>query len=134
MAGPKGSKYYDVFLDYKVWLTHRERGDHLDDHLVSLLSEIKKGGSIRAAADQLGLSYRKAWGDIREAEGFLGFQLLEKVRGGKDGGLSRLTAEGDHLVEAFRQLHEGINQSIHDITKRFFHQLNNRESGIVNSE
>jgi len=127
MAGPKGSKYYDVFLDYKVWLTHREKGDRLDDHLVALLTEIKNQGSIRAAADHIGLSYRKAWGDIREAEQFLDMKLLEKVRGGKDGGLSRLTAEGENLVEAFRQLHEGINESIHDITRRFFHQLNKSE-------
>jgi molybdate transport system regulatory protein len=127
MAGPKGSKYYDVFLDYKVWLTHRERGDHLDGQLVALLTEIKNRGSIRSAAEILGVSYRKAWGDIREAERFLGMQLLETVRGGKDGGLSRLTEEGDNLVEAFRQLHEGINEAIHETTKRFFHRLNSSE-------
>ena len=124
MAGPKGSKYYNVFLDYEVWLTHRESGDRLTNQLVSLLAAIREKGSIRAAAESLDLSYRKAWGDLRHAARFLGFPLVETTRGGKDGGLTRLTPEGAELVEAFRQLHDGINQAIHDTTRKFFHQLN----------
>ncbi len=124
MAGPKGSKYYNIFLDYEVWLTNRATGNCLDDHLVKLLGVIADKGSIRSAADELGLSYRKAWGDIRKAEQFLGFPLVQKIRGGKAGGQSKLTSDGAELVEAFRQLHEGINLAIHNTTKKFFHQLN----------
>jgi len=127
MAGPKGSKYYNIFLDYEVWLTNRETGDRVDDQLVKLLSAIATKGSIRQAAEEAGLSYRKAWGDIRDAEKFLGFAIVEKIRGGKNGGKSQLTAEGSDLVAGFKQLHEDFNLAIYKTTKEFFHKLNKAE-------
>jgi molybdate transport system regulatory protein len=125
MAGPKGSKYYNVFLEYGVWLTNRETGGRLDDQLVRLLAGIRDTGTIRSAAESLGLSYRKAWGDIRKAERFIGFSLVHKTRGGRDGGLSQLTPDGTELVEAFAQLHQDFDAAIHRTTKKFFHDLNN---------
>jgi len=127
MAGPKGSKYYDVFLDYEVWLTNRQTGNRVDDQFVKLLSAIDTKGSIRLAAEETGLSYRKAWGDIQEAEKFLGFTLVAKVRGGRNGGKSHLTADGADLVAGFKQLHEEFNLAIHKTTKEFFHKLNKAE-------
>lgn len=127
MAGPKGSKYYDIFLDYEVWLTNRQTGNRVDDQLVKLLASIAAKGSIRQAAKEAGLSYRKVWGDIREAEQFLGFPLVEKIRGGKNGGKSRLTPDGSDLVAGFKQLHEHFNQAIYTTTKEFFHKLNKAE-------
>jgi len=124
MAGPVGSKYYNVFLDYGVWLTNTESGGKLDDKLVSLLRCIRENGSLRSAAESMSLSYRKAWGDIRKAEKFIGFPLVEKIRGGKDGGLSRLTADGSELVEAFNHLHKDFDEAIYRTTKKFFHDLN----------
>lgn len=124
MAGPKGSKYYNIFLEYGVWLTNQESGGRLDDKLVRLLSGIQENGTLRSAAESMGLSYRKAWGDIRRAESFIGFPLVEKVRGGKDGGLSRLTVDGAGLVEAFGQLHKDFDEAIYRTTKKFFHELN----------
>lgn len=124
MAGPKGSKYYNVFLEYGVWLSNRENEGRLDDKLVNLLRGIQESGTIRSAADSLSLSYRKAWGDIRKAEKFIGFPLVEKIRGGKDGGLTRLTANGTELVEAFNQLHVDFDEAIYRTTKKFFHDLN----------
>jgi molybdate transport system regulatory protein len=124
MAGPKGSKYYNVFLEYGVWLTNRVSGGKLDDKLVKLLRGIQENGSLRSAADLLQMSYRKAWGDLRKAEKFIGFPLVEKIRGGKDGGLSLLTAEGAELVEAFSKLHEEFDEAIYRTTKKFFHDLN----------
>jgi molybdate transport system regulatory protein len=127
MAGPVGSKYYNVFLDYGVWLTNHETGGRLDDKLVRLLSGIQESGTLRSAAESLGLSYRKAWGDIRKAEKFVGFLLVEKIRGGKDGGLSRLTPDGAELVEAFAQLHKDFDEAIYRTTKKFFHDLNKQQ-------
>jgi molybdate transport system regulatory protein len=124
MAGPRGSKYYNVFLEYGVWLTNLENEGRLDDKLVRLLAGIQDSGTLRSAADHMGLSYRKAWGDIRKAEKFIGFSLVEKIRGGKDGGLSRLTDDGTELVEAFTQLHKDFDEAIYRTTKKFFHDLN----------
>ena len=65
-----------------------------------LLERIDACGSIRGAADQLGMSYRAAWGKLRASEVALGVTLIEKVGGNKSG--CRLTPEGHALAEAFR--------------------------------
>jgi len=127
MAGPKGSKYYDIFLDYEVWLTNRETGNRINDQLVRLLTLIEKKGSIRSAAQESGLSYRKAWGDLRAAEKFLGFSLVDTFRGGKEGGQTRLTEDGADLVRGFSQLHQDFDRAIYKITREFFHKLNRME-------
>ncbi len=127
MAGPKGSKYYDIFLDYEVWLTNRETGNRINDQLVRLLTLIEKKGSIRSAAQESGLSYRKAWGDLRAAEKFLGFSLVDTFRGGKEGGQTRLTEDGADLVRGFSQLHQDFDRAIYKTTREFFHKLNKME-------
>ena len=124
MAGPKGSKYFDVFLDYQIELNSKSQKGKVADTVIMLLVEIESLGSLKMAAEKVGLSYRKAWGDIKDAESFLGFEIVEGIRGGKDGGLSRLTADGENLVLAFKELHREFDQAIYRITRQFFHKLN----------
>ena len=124
MAGPKGSKYFDVFLDYQIKLNSKSEKGKVDDTVIDLLIEIESLGSLKMAAEKVGLSYRKAWGDVKDAERFLGFELVEGIRGGKDGGLSRLTADGENLVLAFKELHKEFDEAIYRITRQFFHKLN----------
>ena len=64
MAGSKGSKYYDVFLKYRLWLCTNEGQGIIGEGKVDLLKEIKKTGSLKSAAEELKISYRKAWGNI----------------------------------------------------------------------
>ncbi len=128
MAGPRGSRYYDVFLDYEVSLKSRKNSEHLNESLILLLKSIEKHGSLISAAREMKISYRKAWGDLQKAEAFLGFPLVEKQRGGTAGGESRLTADGAELVQAFRELHHEIDGAIHKITRKFFHALNHQEN------
>ena len=124
MAGPKGSKYFDVFLDYQIELNSKSQEGKVDNIVIDLLIGIESLGSLKMAAEKVGLSYRKAWGDIKNAESFLGFELVKGVRGGKDGGLSRLTSDGENLVLAFQELHKEFDQAIYRITRQFFHKLN----------
>lgn len=49
--------------------------------LLRLLGAIQSEGAILQAARDLGLSYRHAWGLLREAESLFGAPLLEKHRG-----------------------------------------------------
>ncbi|MBI5519390.1 MAG: LysR family transcriptional regulator [Desulfovibrio sp.] len=67
---------------------------------LQLLERIDTCGSIKGAADQLGMSYRAAWGKLRASEEALGLALVEKVGGNKSG--CRLTPEGQRLAGAFR--------------------------------
>ena len=124
MAGSVGDKYYDVFLKYRLWLCTKEGDGILGEGRLLLLKEIDVTGSLKSAADNLKISYRKAWGNIKESEELLGFKLVEKQRGGKDGGNSQLSPEGRMLLEAYYELKEDFDQSIKKITKKFFNRIN----------
>jgi molybdate transport repressor ModE-like protein len=126
MAGSKGSKYYNIFLDYSISLEHKEKGNLLDDYRFSLLKEVKDTGSLKAAADKLNVSYRKAWGDVEEIEAGLNFKLLERQRGGAQGGKTTLTQEGLKLIAAYGELRKEFDDAIYKITKFFFHTLNDK--------
>ena len=125
MAGSKGSKYYNIFLDYNIWLKRKDDESKVltEEHL-SLLNGIDKSGSLAAAATNLKISYRKAWGIIRDAESILGFHLIDKHRGGKSGGHSDLTEEGKSLLIAYREMREDFDASVKRIVKDFFQKIN----------
>ena len=71
-----------------------------------ILKAIESHGSLKAATDALGITYRRTWGDLKAIEDELGVALLEKSRGGKEGGQTQLTPQGLMLVAAFDELHE----------------------------
>ena len=81
----------------------------LSDYRVQLLQHIGETGSLAEAAQQMGLSYRRAWGKVREIEKNLGVMLVESETGGAGGGGSHLTHQGERLValyQRFKQLME----------------------------
>jgi molybdate transport system regulatory protein len=64
-----------------------------------LLAKIEEHGSLKKAAEDLGMSYRAAWGKIRATEEVLGVKLIAQ-KGCKKGGL-RLTEHGLLLKEKY---------------------------------
>lgn len=124
MAGSKGSKYYDIFLDYCIHLNHREKGAIMKSEHFALLQTIDEINSLKEAAEKLGISYRKAWGHIKTMEEELGFSLVNRQRGGAQGGKTTLTEDGLKLINAYGELREEFNKAIHDMTRKFFHDLN----------
>jgi len=124
MAGPKGSKYYDIFLKQQLQLVTKDDDLIINEEGFTLLTEIKKEQSIVAASHNMGISYRKAWGLLREIELVLGFQLVGKHRGGKAGGKTDLTREGIDLTEAYLSLKRELELVVHDTVKIFFNRIN----------
>ncbi len=124
MAGKKGSKYYNVFIDYKVWLSSPDGEGILGDGRLTLLKTIDKVGSIRAAANELKISYRKAWGNLKKAESLLNFTLIETSRGGKTGGKTILTQEAKTLIDAYEAFYEEFNLAAGKVIKDFFNKIN----------
>lgn len=66
-----------------------------------LLQKIEEHGSLRKAAEDLGMSYRAAWGKIRKTEKVLGVKLIAQCRSKKEG--HKLTEEGLLLMEKYLQ-------------------------------
>lgn len=77
-----------------------------------LLLAIERGGSLNAAAAELDISYRKAWAQLQQMEKHAPFALVERSKGGKGGGSTRLTAEAKELLVRFARLKSGLNELI----------------------
>ncbi|SKA68069.1 molybdate transport system regulatory protein [Desulfobaculum bizertense DSM 18034] len=90
----------------KVWL---ETGGEMAFGLgsASLLKEIDQNGSLAAAARELGMSYRAAWGRIKDIEAALGEKLLEKKGGNKSG--YRLSPLGRKMLVAYTEWEEQVH-------------------------
>ncbi len=95
----------------KLWLSLAGKGV-FGEGKRQLLDAINRKGSLQAAADSLGISYRKAWGDLREAERTLGIPFLERHRGGSDGGESRLTEDGRKWLKEYDRFHDEVLESV----------------------
>ena len=70
-----------------------------------LLRGVEETGSLRAAALSMNMAYTKALKLIRNGETALGYPLITRATGGRDGGGSTLTTEGKEWLqryEAFR--------------------------------
>lgn len=124
MAGPIGSKYYDIFLKHKVQLITSDEDIVINEEGFRLLIEIEKEHSIVAAAKNMKISYRKAWGLLRHIEYVLGFSLVEKKRGGKAGGRTSFTPEGKILLDAFTTMKTDLDTSGKEIIRSFFRKIN----------
>lgn len=85
---------------------------------LQLLERIDVCGSIKGAADQLGMSYRAAWGKLKASEEALGVALVEKVGGNKSG--CRLTPEGQRLAGAFREWFAAVERHAIAQANEFF--------------
>jgi len=91
----------------KVWL-------ELDGRYVfgfglsEILKAVEKSGSIKAAAESLGKSYRYVWGRVKKAERALGEPLVETRIGGKGTGRSSLTQRAKRLVADFDALRRRV--------------------------
>jgi molybdate transport system regulatory protein len=105
-------KYSNIRIRYKVWMESENGTDVLDDLCWQLLQHIERFQSLTKASNELGISYRKAWGDLRKAENLLGFPLVEKHRGGAKGGITVLTNEGIRFVQIYSEFHKDFAASV----------------------
>ena len=90
------------------------------DYRAMLLHHIAKTGSIRGGAERMGLSYRRAWGKIKEIERNLGVRLVESEAGGPGGGQTKLTPEGERLLGRYRAFRAAAEADVaRDFAKAF---------------
>ncbi len=77
-----------------------------------LLEAIDSYGSINRAAQEVNISFRKAWGLIKAMEDRLGIKLVERQAGGKDGGGAVLTGEARMLLKKYGALERGVQEFV----------------------
>jgi molybdate transport system regulatory protein len=87
----------------KAWITSGDE-TFLAHGRILLLEKIRELGSISAAARSIRMSYRRAWWHIETMNRLARKPLVETAVGGKGGGGTRLTPEGEAAVTLYRTL------------------------------
>lgn len=77
-----------------------------------LLAAIGRTGSIRAAAEELEMSYMRAWTLVRTMNGAFRSPVVEKIRGGPDRGGARLTERGRRVLDLYTKMSRRAQRAI----------------------
>lgn len=83
-----------------------------------LLQGIKETGSISAAGRRMRMSYKRAWHLVETLNGYFETPLVETVKGGRAGGGARLTALGEQVLAAFREMESLTGAAIRPVMER----------------
>lgn len=87
--------------------------------LLALLAAVQEGGAIAQAARSVGLSYRHAWGQIKQAEALFGHALLDAGRGRG----SRLTPLAEKLIWADRRILARLSPLLQSLASELENEL-----------
>ena len=116
--------YHKLKLNYKIWIETDLHVSILGEGKWKLLTAIKETGSLKAAVESMGLSYRQTWTKLKEIEEKLGFPILEYSRGGAEGGHTSLTPQGEKIVEFFDKVYSKFEPRVKDIFSKLVQDLN----------
>ncbi len=89
---------------------------------VSLLKLIDALGSVKEACDKAGISYSKGWNIVHSAEEELGYAIVERQQGGKNGGQAFVTPKGKRLLELFERFEAEIQKASDELYDKIFVQ------------
>jgi molybdate transport system regulatory protein len=112
----------DISPRFKLWLESEGRLV-MSDYRVRLLELVADSGSLSFAAGELGLSYRRAWGKVKELEANLGIQIVHSEVGGSGGGHTSLTPAGREFIEAFRRFQSRADAAVDTAFREEFGNL-----------
>lgn len=90
-------------IEYRFWISCNNQ-PLFGKGKINLLLKIKETGSLRKAAEELKMSYRKAYYGIDQMNKIASEPIVIMKRGGKSGGNSEITDYGNKLIIAFQKL------------------------------
>ena len=103
-------------LSVKIFLQHG--GQYVfGPGRLELLKTVKELGSLRKAAQRLGMSYRWAWGRLNNAEKELGKPLLVRTDEPVGGRPMVLTPEAEELIVWFAKVEKDLQKALRQADK-----------------
>ncbi|ANV97378.1 hypothetical protein BBW65_00435 [Helicobacter enhydrae] len=87
----------------RVWIK-KDGVNYLGKGRVELLRQIHKEGSILKGAKKMYMSYKAAWDNLNHIKDLGGVPLVSSNSGGRGGGGTSLTSEGERAIEVFTKL------------------------------
>ncbi len=85
-----------------------------------LLEGIEKLKSVKEAAENMGLSYSKAWKMVKSVEKGLGKSVVLRVQGGKTGGSASLSEDGRILLRKYEEFEESGKRELERVFSSIF--------------
>ncbi len=85
-----------------------------------LLEAIDTHGSINRAAQEVDISFRRAWSHIKAMEERLGVKLVVRKTGGKNGGGALLADEAKDFLSKYEALERGVQEMVDDKFSKIF--------------
>ena len=85
-----------------------------------IMTLVKETGKLSEAYKIMGLSSSKGWKIIKKVEKDLGFEVFVTVVGGKDGGHSSLSIEGQEFLDRYNAFVKELNLESDKIFKKYF--------------
>jgi molybdate transport system regulatory protein len=116
----------------KIWVVFDD-GVKFGQGRAALLRLIDEVGSIKQAVGRFEMSYRNAWGYLRELERAAGFRLLERQPGGSRAAGARLTPEGRKFLEKYERFERGVESNVARCFRRTFEMPPRRATRTVSS-
>lgn len=80
-----------------------------------LLEAIGRSGSLRKAAESIGVDYKTLWDIIHALEETLGVPLVERRAGGRSGGGANLTLYGEAILALFRLVERKVEDAAREL-------------------
>jgi molybdate transport system regulatory protein len=102
-------------IKYKIWIEENGKvifGKGRDE----ILKSIEEQHSLNAAAKELGMSYRAAWGRLKASEERMEKKLVEISKKEKS---LQLTAQARTIIERFEKLEKDVEKILHDAEQDF---------------
>ena len=88
-----------------------------------LLRFVEEYGSLRSAASAMEMAYTKALKLVKQSENALGYPLIARMTGGKDGGGSVLTPEGKQWLSRYEAYREACVKANEALYRQFFSRV-----------
>ena len=111
MPGKQARDEQEWSIGVRVW-AEREGQAVLGPGRLELLEGIDRLRSLARAAQEMKLSYRKAWNLVQSINAAAGEPVVLLVAGGTGGGGATLTSFGQRLITRFRQMTNQIHDRI----------------------
>jgi molybdate transport system regulatory protein len=119
MTKTRTTKTGNITPKLKLWIVFDERVK-LGIGRAQLLELIGQLGSIKEAVARTGMSYRAAWGYLKELESAAGFRFLERTPGSGPRSGARLTNQAKAFLSNYRLFQGKVEQTVETAFKRSF--------------
>ncbi|MHB8122805.1 MAG: TOBE domain-containing protein [Desulfuromonadaceae bacterium] len=106
-----------IGLSGNIWLN---RADHkfLGGDRIALLEKVSELGSITRAAKAVGISYKTAWDTVNMVNSMAEKPLVNRLTGGKGGGGTSLTTEGNKIIAQYNTIQEEHRKFLDNLEER----------------